>query len=134
MQAVYDLVKQVDPALTISDIRLEVKEGGKSGLWRHPNAVVPSARPPSVAERNRPTEGRAAVITVSDRCFNGRATDVSGKVLHRGLISLGFKTAKPVIVPDEKEIISNTIKRLSRQADVVALTGGTGLSPRASRA
>src|SRR6185503_9631671 len=34
--AVYDLVKQVDAALTISDVRLETKTGGKSGDWTHP--------------------------------------------------------------------------------------------------
>ncbi|MBI4248927.1 MAG: cyclic pyranopterin monophosphate synthase MoaC, partial [Elusimicrobia bacterium] len=34
--AVYDLVKGVEPALSISDIRLLYKEGGKSGFWRHP--------------------------------------------------------------------------------------------------
>jgi len=41
--AVYDLCKAVDPALTISDVHLEVKEGGKSGRWVHPGhgAVTP---------------------------------------------------------------------------------------------
>jgi cyclic pyranopterin phosphate synthase len=34
--AIYDLAKAVDPALTISDVHLSVKEGGKSGRWVHP--------------------------------------------------------------------------------------------------
>jgi cyclic pyranopterin monophosphate synthase len=34
--AIYDLSKAVDPVLTISDIHLSVKEGGKSGRWIHP--------------------------------------------------------------------------------------------------
>jgi cyclic pyranopterin phosphate synthase len=34
--AVYDLCKAVDPVLTISDVHLELKEGGKSGRWIHP--------------------------------------------------------------------------------------------------
>lgn len=34
--AVYDLTKVIDPALTISEIRLIIKEGGKSGRWVHP--------------------------------------------------------------------------------------------------
>jgi len=33
---IYDLAKGVDPVLSISDIYLEVKEGGKSGRWVHP--------------------------------------------------------------------------------------------------
>jgi cyclic pyranopterin phosphate synthase len=34
--AVYDLCKAVDPVLLISDVHLEVKEGGKSGRWVYP--------------------------------------------------------------------------------------------------
>jgi molybdenum cofactor biosynthesis protein MoaC len=34
--AVYDLCKAVDPVLTITDVHLEVKEGGKSGRWVYP--------------------------------------------------------------------------------------------------
>ncbi len=37
--AVYDLSKAVDPVLTISDVRLVVKEGGKSGRWIHPECA-----------------------------------------------------------------------------------------------
>jgi cyclic pyranopterin phosphate synthase len=35
--AIYDLSKAVDPVLTISDIHLGLKDGGKSGRWVHPN-------------------------------------------------------------------------------------------------
>jgi molybdenum cofactor biosynthesis protein MoaC len=124
---VYDLVKQVDPALTISEIRLEIKEGGKSGLWRHPQAVENVA----AKKRKAPLRlGTACVITVSDRCSHGEAKDLSGPLLRQGLKELGFSTAKPVVVPDEKDIISQAIRRLSKKADVVVLTGGTGISPR----
>lgn len=34
--AVHDLSKAVDPALTISDVHVATKEGGKSGRWIHP--------------------------------------------------------------------------------------------------
>ena len=33
---IYDMIKPVNPALTISDIRLCRKEGGKRGVWTHP--------------------------------------------------------------------------------------------------
>jgi molybdenum cofactor biosynthesis enzyme len=36
--AIYDLSKAVDAVLTISDVHLSVKEGGKSGRWTHPDA------------------------------------------------------------------------------------------------
>jgi molybdenum cofactor biosynthesis protein MoaC len=35
----YDLAKPVEPALSISGIRLLFKEGGKRGLWRHPDGM-----------------------------------------------------------------------------------------------
>lgn len=35
---VYDMCKALDPALEIGEIRLLEKSGGKSGLWRHPEA------------------------------------------------------------------------------------------------
>jgi cyclic pyranopterin monophosphate synthase len=34
--AVHDLAKAVDPALTISDVHVSTKEGGKTGRWHNP--------------------------------------------------------------------------------------------------
>jgi cyclic pyranopterin phosphate synthase len=34
--AIHDLAKAVDPALTISDLHVSSKEGGKSGRWLNP--------------------------------------------------------------------------------------------------
>jgi cyclic pyranopterin phosphate synthase len=36
---VVDMVKAVDKAATISDIRVEEKSGGRSGTWRRPSSV-----------------------------------------------------------------------------------------------
>ena len=36
---IYDLSKIVNPDLLIQDVRLLVKQGGKSGLWINPNGV-----------------------------------------------------------------------------------------------
>lgn len=38
--AIYDLAKNVEPALTITRIRLVVKAGGKHGLWQHPDVSI----------------------------------------------------------------------------------------------
>jgi molybdenum cofactor biosynthesis protein MoaC len=35
----YDLAKPVEPALAIGGIRLLFKEGGKRGLWKHPDGM-----------------------------------------------------------------------------------------------
>lgn len=122
--AVYDLVKPVDPALTIGEIRLQRKEGGKSGVWTHPLEEAP-AKPERAARL-----GAAAVITVSDRCSRGEAEDLSGPDLAAGLKSLGFKTRKPLVIPDELDRIRGTISKLSKTSDLIVLTGGTGLSAR----
>ena len=36
---IYDLSKIVNPHLKIDNIRLLIKEGGKSGLWKNPDGV-----------------------------------------------------------------------------------------------
>lgn len=38
---IWDLAKQVEAALLIDGVRLLRKEGGKSGLWEHPDGVPP---------------------------------------------------------------------------------------------
>lgn len=34
--ALFDMVKAVDPAAVVTDVRVEEKAGGKTGHWRHP--------------------------------------------------------------------------------------------------
>jgi cyclic pyranopterin monophosphate synthase len=34
--ALIDMVKAIDPAAVISDVRVEEKSGGKTGRWRRP--------------------------------------------------------------------------------------------------
>lgn len=38
---IWDLAKQVEPALAIDGVRLLLKEGGKSGHWEHPDGLPP---------------------------------------------------------------------------------------------
>ena len=121
---VYDLVKPVDPVLEISDVRLEFKSGGKKGYWTHPKTKTP----PKAAKPTR--LGRAVVITVSDRVSSRQSTDRSGPLLVEGLRSMGFTVAQSIVVPDEIEKIAIAIRNSAKRSVVVALTGGTGLSPR----
>lgn len=124
--AVYDLTKQVDPALEIDGLRLEFKEGGKKGFWRHPRASRRKGARPAKA----PRLGRACVITVSDRASRGRRVDLSGPALAEGLGALGLKVDRKVLLPDEPLRIESEIRRSAKGRALVALTGGTGLSPR----
>lgn len=122
---VYDLVKPVDPALTLEDIRLAFKDGGKRGHWIHPEEKsAPPAKPP-----RRPHLGQAVAVTVSDRVSAKKSVDLSGPLLRDGLADLGF-TVRTVVVPDDRARIEAVLRRASQSAAAVVLTGGTGLSPR----
>jgi molybdenum cofactor synthesis domain-containing protein len=77
---------------------------------------------------------QAAIITVSDRCSRGQTQDTSGPLLAQRLReNLQTHIAVQLIVPDEKEIITERLKQLcepDRRIDLVLTTGGTGFAPR----
>jgi molybdopterin adenylyltransferase len=86
-----------------------------------------------VATRRRQSRAlsKAHVITVSDGVFHGHREDKSGPGLVKLLRSGGFEIGDPEIVPDEVEQIADAIETaVTRGADVVVTTGGTGLGPR----
>ena len=75
---------------------------------------------------------RVGVLTVSDRCSRGERTDESGPAVKAALPREGFVVALEAIVPDDKRIIAQTLKRWCDDygCDVILTTGGTGFSPR----
>lgn len=128
----YDLSKPVEPALEISAIRLLFKEGGKSGVWTHPQGMDAGE-----LERFRPRPpktlgaARCAVITLSDRASRGDYVDESGPVLVKGLQALGGDVVSNEILADGIDPLVARLRALA--ADGVRLclcTGGTGLGPR----
>lgn len=120
----YDLIKPVDPALEITDVRLQYKEGGKKGFWKHPKEKGGKKEPKA------PRAGTAIVITVSDRAYAKKYKDTSGPALASGLERIGFTVKKRILVPDDRAMIETELRRAARGVDSVILTGGTGLSPR----
>ena len=72
-----------------------------------------------------------SVLTASDRCSKNLCEDKSGPLVSE-LLSAVAETADYVIVPDEKDIISKELIRLSDEvkSDVIFTTGGTGFAPR----
>jgi molybdenum cofactor synthesis domain-containing protein len=77
---------------------------------------------------------RYAVLTVSDRCFAGTATDEAGPALCKLMeMSLNAGRVATSIVPDELEAIAGRLTEWSSMEDapdVILTTGGTGLGPR----
>jgi len=75
---------------------------------------------------------RVGVLTVSDRCSAGEREDLSGPAVKKSLPSDKFVVALEAVVPDDKKIIAETLKRWADEykCDVILTTGGTGFSPR----
>jgi molybdenum cofactor biosynthesis protein B len=74
---------------------------------------------------------KAHVITISDGVFHGHREDKSGPGLITLLKAGGFEVEGPEVVPDDMEQIADAIETaVTRGADIVVTTGGTGLGPR----
>jgi molybdopterin adenylyltransferase len=71
---------------------------------------------------------RAAVVTVSDKGYQGAREDASGPLLAERLGAIA-EVVERALVPDEPEMISAALQRLAAQVDLV-ITTGTGLAPR----
>lgn len=127
----YDLSKPVEPALSIDAIRLLFKEGGKSGLWLHPEGMSDAER-----EHYRPrdvlrlTDVPCAVVTLSDRASRGEYEDRSGPVLVEGLRRLGARVDHIEVLPDGIDPLAERLRSLAAHGVRICLcTGGTGLGP-----
>ena len=75
---------------------------------------------------------RAAVLTISDSCWQELHEDLSGAAIENILKENGFEVVDKRIVPDEIDKISSELIYLADKAklDVVLTTGGTGFSRR----
>lgn len=129
---IYDLTKPVDPALSIGAIRLLFKEGGKKGLWLHPDGMSDDERARYRPQSLPRLDGwRAAVLTLSDRASSGGYDDRSGPVVAESLASLGADVAAAEVLPDELEVLAHRLRALADEGiPLVITTGGTGIGPR----
>lgn len=72
----------------------------------------------------------AIVLTVSDRCFAGTQTDLSGPAIVRVLTDAGAAIVDALTLPDELDGLTAALREAARGARLVVTTGGTGLAPR----
>jgi len=111
---VYDMLKPIDKGVSIEQIKLLEKKGGKSDR----NATLGQAR-------------NAAILVCSDTLATGQGQDRSGEVIREKLVQLGITVAEKRIVADEVMAIQGAAKHFVAQGvDLLLVTGGTGLSPR----
>jgi molybdopterin adenylyltransferase len=75
---------------------------------------------------------RVGVLTVSDRCTQGEREDLSGPAIQAALADGDYVVVLYAVVPDDRKIIADTIKRWTSRfvCDVILTTGGTGFGPR----
>lgn len=78
------------------------------------------------------TNMTAAVITLSDKGFKGEREDVSGPTIIKRLEEEGYEVVEYVLIPDDPNMLKQTLIRLADQRDVnlILTTGGTGCSLR----
>ena len=74
----------------------------------------------------------AAVVTVSDRSYQGVREDASGPRVADMLGKAGYDVRRRALVPDERTLIEQTLRTLADEEDIalVVTTGGTGFAPR----
>ena len=109
---IYDMCKAVDKTMTIGEIVMLAKEGGKS------NHAV-QYRPP------------VGIITMSDGVAAGQREDTSGAILKDGFEQMGCAIAQHLLLPDGSEKLEPTIRSwIDSGVELILTTGGTGLGPR----
>ena len=72
---------------------------------------------------------RALVVTVSTRAAAGVWDDRSGPVLREGLEAMGLEVDGPLVVADGDPVETALRDAVAAGYDLVATTGGTGLTP-----
>ncbi len=129
---IYDLCKMYGHGMTISDIRLLYKTGGKSQMISFPDHLPETLKILAVADPQTLIGVKAAVFTISDRAAAGIYKDESGEALQAYLTKQGVDIIKYMIIPDEKIDIIYQLKDVvkKQQPAIVFLSGGTGLGPR----
>lgn len=109
----YDMLKPIDPAITINNIHLVEKTGGKKDYNKSASSL------------------KIAVLVCSDSISSGEKTDRSGKVIVEKMEKFGASVAFYEIIPDNIELIQNHVTSYkSNQVDLILITGGTGVSPK----
>ena len=121
----HDMVKAVDAAASMTDIRLEEKTGGKHGHWTRdaaPSIIEPVKTPAPVRPHT------AAVIVASTAGAAGTREDTTGPLIADWLEREGFAVDGVRIVADE-HIADGLAEVLATAPAVIITTGGTGVSP-----
>jgi len=123
----HDMIKAVDPAAVLGDIKLISKSGGRHGDWTRASAVEQPSNGGRV-ETHPVKRGRAVVIVSSTSAADGTRTDTTGPLIAEWLEGHGF-TPDPVVITPDAAIATAIEAALSTHPAVLLTTGGTGIHP-----
>jgi cyclic pyranopterin phosphate synthase len=120
----YDMAKSLQRDIVIERVELLAKDGGHSGSWTSEAGSGASTPAP-------PADHEAVVVTCSNRSAAGERSDETGPVLLAALRGAGWDVApEPIVVPDDEDVIADTVARLADAGHrLILTTGGTGLTP-----
>ena len=108
---IYDMCKAVDKTMTISNIHLVEKKGGKS-------------------DQRSNFSPKTAVLILSQSVHEGKSEDTSGQILKEGLAKYGCQIDHSDVIPDDGAKLKMVIEDLkSKGFELVVTSGGTGVGP-----
>lgn len=111
---IYDMLKPIDDLISIEHIQLTKKKGGESDYLQDGTEKL-----------------KVAIIVCSDSISKGTKQDSAGKAIITKLEKYKVQVTDYIVIPDEADQIKNKVLQYcSQNANMVILTGGTGLSPR----
>lgn len=109
----YDMLKPIDKGISIEQIKLQEKKGGKSD------------------QQSDFSQLKAAVLVCSDSISQGIGEDKSGRIIIEKLENLKVQVVEYKIIPDDSDQIQNAANdALAQGMDLLIYSGGTGLSRR----
>jgi molybdenum cofactor synthesis domain-containing protein len=73
---------------------------------------------------------KVAILTLSDKGSKGERKDTSGPAIEKMIKKIDAEVVSYDILPDDKTMIKRKLISLSKKADLILTTGGTGVSPR----
>lgn len=110
----YDMLKPIDKNVSIGQIKLDSKKGGKSDR-----------------EKQAPKWLQAAVVVCSDSVAAGKNEDISGKLIVKRLEQSGMENISYRVIADETAAVQDVTRELAAAGiKLIVFTGGTGLGQR----
>ena len=109
---IYDMLKPIDDGVSISEIKLESKSGGKSDI-----------------KQNYPDDLNVVIVTVNNRVLNKSVSDHSGDIIENKLKKFGLKNITRKISGEDADSIKQiTGELIEAKVPLILITGGTGLT------